>query len=370
MAYGLYVHVPFCAHRCPYCSFVLVESDGSRHAAFVKAVAARMRAEAPRVARTLYLGGGTPSMLEPEQVAGVAGAAAHHRWEPGREFTLEANPDGLGLDRLKGFREAGVTRLTLGVQSLDPDALRFLGRTHEPRMALESYHAARAAGFRNVCVDLIFGWPGQTVESWSAELRRWSKEGAEHVSIYGLTVEKGTELARRVGEGLALPGEGPQRDLYVAAMDVLGSEGYRQYELSNFAKPGFESIHNSGYWDGRPYLGYGPGAHSYEPPRRRAEISNVEEYLRRAAAGEDTGGPVEELTADQRMLERIFLGLRRSEGVFVPDFEAEFGVVFRERYRTALDRIEQGALVEWRGGFVRLTRAGKLLADSVVGQFA
>lgn len=368
--FGIYVHVPFCSHRCPYCAFVLIESDGSLHGRFVSAIEKQLLALPALDAATLYFGGGTPSMLEPDQVGRLVRAVGHLKCAPTREVTLEANPDGLGLPKLRGYRDAGINRLTLGVQSLDEGALRFLGRTHEPRQAIEAYHAARAAGFRNLCIDLIFGWPGQSVTGWTAELKRWAGEGAEHISIYGLTVEKGTELARAVKGGLEVPGDIEQGALYRTAMDVLQAEGYRHYELSNFARPGSESRHNAGYWDGRPYLGFGPGAHSYEPHRRWANVSNVADWLRRAEAGEGVTMTTEDLTTEQRMLERIFLGLRRIEGIFVPDFEDEFGVVFRERYAKALDASHRGGWVEWSGGFLRLTRSGKLLADGVIGNFA
>jgi len=368
--FGIYVHVPFCSKRCPYCAFVLIESDGSLHGRFTEVVRRQIRETPPVDASTFFFGGGTPSMLDPEAVGAILGAADHFRWTPNREVTMEANPEGLGLERLKAYREAGVNRLSLGVQSLDPSALKSLGRTHEPREALEAYHAARAAGFRNIAVDLIYGWPGQTPEGWIAELRRWIREGAEHFSIYGLTVEGGTALERSVKSGLSLPDERLQRELYLAAYDLLSAEGYRPYELSNYGRPGFESVHNRGYWDGRPYLGFGPGAHSYEPPTRRANLSNVRLYIERGEGGGSVVQMEEALTPEQRMLERIFLGLRRMEGLFVPDFDAEFGVDFRARHRRPLEEMEGAGLVRWSGGFLALTREGRVMADSVVGRFA
>ena len=359
--YGLYVHVPFCLKRCPYCAFVLIESDGSLHSRFVNVVE-RQLLETKVDAATLYFGGGTPSMLEPDEIARLI--------RPAAEVTLEANPDGLGLDRLRGFRDAGINRLSLGIQSTRAPALEFLGRTHDPRQAVETFHAARAAGFRNVSIDLIFGMPEQTVEDWKRELEEWAGRGAEHISLYGLTVESGTALERDVKRGTVLPGDELQRDLYVAAMELLPALGYRQYELSNFARPGFESRHNLGYWEGRPYLGFGPGAHSYVAPRRWANISNVAQFLDRAERGEPIVGMDETLTPDQQRLEAVFLGLRRIEGLFVPSYDERFGGSFDERHGPLVRELIDGGLLERRGGFLTLTMRGRLLADSVIGRFA
>jgi oxygen-independent coproporphyrinogen-3 oxidase len=359
-SYGLYIHVPFCLKRCPYCAFVLIESDGSLHARFVDVIERQLR-DAKVDASTLYFGGGTPSMLEPDQIARLVKGGA-------KEVTLEANPDGLGLEKLRGFRDAGINRLSLGIQSTRSPALEFLGRTHDPRQAAEAFHAARAAGFKNVSIDLIFGTPGQTVDDWKRELEGWAK--ADHISVYGLTVEAGTPLERDVKKGAVLPGDEPQRDLYVAAMELLPSLGFRQYELSNFAKPGFESRHNLGYWEGRPYLGFGPGAHSYVAPRRWANMANVAEFIERAERGESLVGMDETLTPEQQMLEAVFLGLRRAEGLFVPGFDERFGASFEAKHGALVGELVADGLLERNGAFVTLTMRGKLLADSVIGRFA
>ena len=363
-SYGLYVHVPFCSHRCPYCAFVLIESDGSLHARFVDVIERRLQ-ETRVDAATLYFGGGTPSMLEPDHVARLVAAAGE-----AKEVTLEANPEGLGLEKLRGFRDAGINRLSLGVQSTRAGALEFLGRTHDPRQATEAFHAARAAGFKNVSIDLIFGTPGQTVDDWKRELEEWAARGADHLSIYGLTIEPGTSLERDVKRGAVLPGDEAQRDLYVAAMERLPALGFRQYELSNFARPGFESRHNLGYWEGRPYLGFGPGAHSYVAPKRWAHMANVAGFLDRSERGESVVGSEETLTPDQQMLEAVFLGLRRAEGLFLPGFDERFGVSFEERHGALAGELTRDGLLDRRGGFLALTLRGKLLADSVIGRFA
>jgi oxygen-independent coproporphyrinogen-3 oxidase len=369
-AYGIYIHIPFCVHRCPYCAFVLIESDGTLHARFVAAIEAQLRAAPHIPMATLYFGGGTPSMLDPGEISRLIRAAEGFERAGEVEITLEANPDGLGLERLRAFREAGVNRLSLGVQSARDAHLAFLGRTHDGRQAVEAFQAARAAGFRNISIDLIFGAPGQSVDEWRADLEAWAARGPEHISVYGLTVEKGTALERDVRGGLALPGDEAQRDLYVAVMELLPELGYRQYELSNFARPGFESRHNRGYWEGRPYLGFGPGAHSYVAPRRWANVANVTQFIERAERGEPVIGTEETLTPEQQMLEAVFLGLRRVEGIFVPAYEERFGVSFEERHGPLVRELAEGGLVVRNGAFLALTPRGRLLADSVVGRFA
>lgn len=332
---GVYVHVPFCRKRCPYCAFVLVESDGSLHERFVEKVCREIRRVDPS-ARTLYLGGGTPSILTPGQLGRIIRSVGGRP----EEVTVECNPEGF---RPEGLRDAGVTRITLGVQALDDRLLKVLGREHDADGARRAFRDARRH-FENICVDLIFGIPGQTPDGWRRtldEVRSWRPA---HVSLYGLTYEGGTPFERirdRVPEET-------ERAMYEAAMDGLSD--YHQYEISNFALPGFESLHNRGYWEGRPYLGFGPGAHSYVPHERWWNVSNVREYLER----DDVVLRRESLTPDQLRIERLLLGLRQDVGV-----EA-----------SAVPRIPGGleSHLERVDGRVRLTRTGRCVADSVIAR--
>lgn len=337
MRCGVYVHVPFCRKRCPYCAFVLIESDGSLHEAFVERVCreiARAREARRFEPRTVYFGGGTPSLLSAAELGrileSVGGAP--------EEVTVECNPEGLRLD---GWREIGVNRITLGVQALDDGLLRFLGREHDAEGARRAWREA-SRRFDNVCVDLIFGVPGQTLEGWRRTLEEVRAWRPAHVSLYGLTYEPGTPFAKIRDR---LPEEA-ERAMYETAMDLLSD--YRHYEISNWALPGRESRHNRGYWEGRPYLGFGPGAHSYVAPERWWNVSNVREYLRR----EDPVGGRERLTAEQERIERLLLGLRQDTGV--EGAEVPPGL---ERF---LERGEDGR--------VRLTRAGRAVADSVIAR--
>jgi oxygen-independent coproporphyrinogen-3 oxidase len=329
---GVYVHVPFCRKRCPYCAFVLIESDGSLHDRFTDKICGQIRASAP-AARTLYFGGGTPSMLGADAIGRMVGAVG------GRpaEVTVECNPEGLALD---GLRAAGVTRITLGIQALDDALLKTLGREHDADGARKAWHTA-AAEFDNICVDLIFGVPGQSRDGWRRtldEVRSWSPA---HVSLYGLTYERGTPFEKRRDR---LPEE-LEKGMYEDAMDRL--EGYHHYEISNWARPGFESRHNRAYWEGRPYRGFGPGAHSFEGLERWWNVANIREWLDRddPVAGRET------LTPEQVRIERLLLGLRQDRGVDLPSIPAGL--------ESFLERAD---------GRVRLTRAGKCVADSVIAK--
>jgi oxygen-independent coproporphyrinogen-3 oxidase len=253
------------------------------------------------------------------------------------EVTVECNPEGL---RLEGLREAGVTRITLGIQALDDGLLRFLGREHDAERARQSYREASRV-FDNICVDLIFGVPGQTLDGWRRTLEEVRSWQPAHVSLYGLTYEQGTPFEKirdRQPESL-------ERAMYEQAMDALS--GYHHYEISNWARPGFESRHNRSYWEGRPYLGFGPGAHSFTPPERWWNVANVREYLDR----EDVIGGRETLTPEQVRIEGLLLGLRQDTGVEMESIPAGLE-----------------AFLERAGGRVRLTRAGNCVADSVIAK--
>lgn len=329
---GVYVHVPFCRKRCPYCAFVLIESDGSLHDRFTDKVCREILAAAPR-ARTLYFGGGTPSMLGAEPIRRMIDAVGGAP----EEITVECNPEGL---RLEGLREAGVTRITLGIQALDDALLRFLGREHDAEGARRAWRESSRA-FDNICVDLIFGVPGQSREGWGrtlAEVRSWRPA---HVSLYGLSYEKGTPF-EKIRERLP---EEQERAMYEQAMDALAD--YHHYEISNWALPGFESKHNRSYWEGRPYVGFGPGAHSFDGTRRWWNVANVREYLDRdeVVAGRET------LTPEQVRIERLLLGLRQDVGVEMAAIPVGL--------ESFLERVD---------GRVRLTRAGRCVADTVIAK--
>jgi oxygen-independent coproporphyrinogen-3 oxidase len=311
---------------------VLIESDGSLHGRYVEKVRAEILKAKPK-ARTLYFGGGTPSMLGAAAIGRLIDAVGGHP----QEVTVECNPEGLALG---GLKEAGVDRITLGIQALDDGLLRFLGREHDADGARRAWREAGRV-FDNVCVDLIFGVPGQTREGWRKTLEEVRSWAPAHVSFYGLTYETGTPF-EKIRDRLP---EEEEKAMYETAMDVLAD--WHHYEISNWALPGRESKHNRAYWEGRPYIGFGPGAHSYAAPRRWWNVANVREYLER----DDVVTGRETLTPEQVRIERLLLGLRQDVGV-------------------EMAAVPKGleAFLEKAGDRVRLTRAGRCVADSVISR--
>lgn len=361
MSAGLYVHVPFCVTRCGYCDFNAYADLGHLARRYVEA----LRAEADRAApewdgdtfASIYLGGGTPTTLEPAVLGELLGDL-REKFDviPEAEITTEANPDTVGERSLAALRSAGVTRLSLGVQSFDPSVLEALERVHPPESARRAYRAARAAGFDSVNLDLIYGARGETPESWERTLREAVSLGPDHLSCYALTVEPSTPLGRKVALGVVPPPDPDlQADLYDMACEVLAAAGYRHYEVSNWARPGHESLHNLGYWSHRPYLGLGAGAHSHRDGRRWWNVRPPGRYIALVlgggtpTGGEESPGPVE------ARLERILLEVRQADGLPAGDLP-----------RDRADELVARGLATVSGGRFALTERGMFLANDVV----
>ena len=317
--HSLYVHIPFCERKCAYCDFYSLENT-SLKGRFLRALETEI-ALAPAVAGpcdTVYFGGGTPSLLEPGELSRILDAlAARYAISPGAEITLEANPGTVTPATLRAFRERGVNRLSIGVQSLAEEDLRFLGRIHTAGEAAACVADARGAGFTNVSIDLIYSLPGQTPGAWAAVLDQALALAPDHVSAYSLIVEEGTPLARSVASGAVTPNDDEtEAALYEHTMAAMRRAGFEHYEVSNYAQPGFRSRHNSAYWTGEAYTGFGPSAHSYAPgsgPQggiRRANVAALGAYCEALAAGKLPVAMREELTAREAEEERLFLALR------------------------------------------------------------
>jgi oxygen-independent coproporphyrinogen-3 oxidase len=334
-----------------------------------------VRLALPVTVPTLYLGGGTPSLMAPELVGRIIDAADKlFGLATDAEITLEANPGTLSLDRLAGYRTAGVNRLSLGVQSFNDEQLMRLGRIHSARDAKESYDSARAAGFANIGLDLIHSLPGETAAIWEADMSMAVALGPEHISAYDLTVEEGTpfHLLRSAGR-LHLPDEDAAADMFQETALRLGAAGYEQYEISNFARAGFRSRHNQVYWRRGAYLGFGAGAHSFSPSPdlgvRWRNAENPERYMEFLA---QKLLPEEELTAvNQReaMAEFFFLGLRMREGVAVEAFRRSFGISPEEAYPYELAELLSNGLLERQGDWLRLSGRGMMVANQVFMRF-
>jgi oxygen-independent coproporphyrinogen-3 oxidase len=329
---------------------------------------------------SIYLGGGTPALLAPESLARIIDAIrAAFSVDGPVEITLEVNPSTLERDRLPEFRALGVNRVSVGVQSFDDEVLKRLGRAHRVKEAHQTLAACRAAGFQAISLDLIFAAPGQRLAGVEADLARALEFGPDHVSTYELTIESGTPFALAASRGqLSLPDEGEAIAMMETLEDRLRAGGFVRYEISNYAHPGFQAVHNRRYWERQPVLGLGVGAFSTEPRSaaapfgaRRSNVRDLRTYLDRIAQQRPTAaGPTEVFDADTARGEAAFLGLRGSRGLLAAEFESEFGQPPRAFFGPVIDRlIEAGLLEEVAIGDLRLSARGRLLADSVFAEF-
>lgn len=367
----LYVHVPFCVRKCGYCAFHSGPFSEEAAALYVQHVLQEMAGWAVIQGRvpveSVYFGGGTPSLLEPAQIGALLEAAGTcFELIAGAEITLEANPDSVlkpgFLGSVRGF---GVNRLSLGVQSLQDDLLAMLGRPHDSAQARLAVHAARAAGFSNLSLDLIWGLPGQTCDRWLNDLAAAVELSPEHLSCYGLSLEDGTALTRKVEEGaLTLPDEETGARMYMDGSEFLQSNGYVHYEISNYARPGRESRHNLGYWTGAEYLGLGPAAVSTIKDRRWSNPAAFDEYAGVVAEGIERN-EIEVLSARTRLQEMVMLTLRTGAGLDLEKFKATTGTEFPWRH-PAVEQLRSSGLVRLRAGHLQLTRKGMLVSNSII----
>jgi oxygen-independent coproporphyrinogen-3 oxidase len=367
----LYVHVPFCTRKCGYCAFHSGRFSREAATEYMQSVLREMQDQArilgPVRLDTVYFGGGTPSLLEPAQIGAVLDAAARcFVLTTGAEITVEANPESaLRKGFLDGLRLLGVNRLSLGVQSLHDDLLAMLGRIHDSDQARSAARAARDAGFENLSLDLIWGLPGQDLTRWMQDLAEAVDLEPTHMSCYGLTLEEGTTLTQLVDSGtLVLPDEEEGARMFLMGAEYLESRGFRHYEVSNFAIPGRESRHNSGYWAGRDYLGLGPSAVSTQGHRRWANPADLGAYTTLIVQGGKRD--VEILSEDIRLRETIMLALRTSTGLDLEQLKAMAGNDFPPGFRPAVERLRSSGLVRLDSGHLFLTRAGMLVSNSII----
>jgi putative oxygen-independent coproporphyrinogen III oxidase len=366
-ALSFYVHVPFCATRCGYCDFntytALELGPGAARATYADTVIAEIRlartqlVEDDRTVSTVFIGGGTPTLLGAGDLSRIVSAIADEfGLAPGAEVTTEANPDSVSPAELDGLLLGGFTRISFGVQSLSPQVLATLERTHTPGRSLEAIHEARAAGFPHVSADLIYATPGETDEDLRMSLAKVLEAGVDHVSAYSLIVEDGTRLAAQVRRGeVPAPDDDIAADRYVIIDDLATQSGLTWYELSNWSRPGAECRHNLHYWTGADWWGAGPGAHGHLAGRRWWNIKHPAAYARAVEGGQLPADGEEIVDAAGRHLERLMLGLRLEQGV--------------ERSQCPDDAVMElleADLVEQRGERISLTRAGRLVADAVV----
>lgn len=384
---SLYVHAPFCRAKCRYCAFFSVPCGPtgpagpeatvlSRYLSVLEAEMDRQTQIFGRVAApTLFFGGGTPSLLGPAALERIL-AALRARFDlaPDAEITLEANPDSATPEFLRAARQLGVNRLSLGVQSLDDAALKALGRVHSAAQARGTFHAARAAGFANIGLDLIFGLPGQGVEGWLSTLRQAVDLGPEHLSCYGLTIEPGTPLAEDAAALAALPDEDSQAEMFLRGSELLERAGYEHYEISNFAKlsagVGHRCRHNMSCWRGEDVLAFGPAAVSTMSAEggkaRWANPADLAEWEALVLSGRAGQAGREALSADIRASEALMLALRTADGLDLDAYAAAFGHDLRNTNADLLVQLERAGLLLPEEGRLRLTCAGMLVSNSVI----
>lgn len=374
----LYVHVPFCRGKCRYCAFhsepLTMDSmeDMERYAEAVAREASLWGRRLGRPPlRTVYFGGGTPSVL-PEYALERVMRALRDAFDLSecQEFTFEANPDSVHLNYLRELRDYGVNRLSLGVQSLSDEELAFLGRPHNAMQAVQAFHTARAAGFANVSLDLIWGLPRQNATTWLKTLKQIVELKPEHISAYGLSIEPGTPLEAEDRDGnLRLPEEDMLAKLYIHGGQFLEEHGYLQYEISNFARMGFASKHNLGYWAGRDYLGLGPAAVSTLGGKRWTNPAALHDHeFQVQACG--MGSQAESIDKATRLRERVMLALRTTRGLNLREHDARAGGNFLERHRRLVTLLRNNGLARVSRGFLSLTRSGMLVSDSIIEKLA
>ncbi|WP_166828831.1 radical SAM family heme chaperone HemW [Thalassoroseus pseudoceratinae] len=363
-----YLHVPFCVHRCGYCDFTVVAGRDDLIPAFLTAMERELSSLGePQPVRTLFLGGGTPTHLPPNALRQFLAVATS--WFPlmtDGEFSVEANPADLTNEKITLLADSGVNRVSLGAQSFDTGALSVLERDHSPGRIADVVRALQSAGITNVSLDLIFGVPGQSLDSWRDSLKQAIELEPKHISTYGLTIEKGTAFWNRVAKDQlqTLPDE-LERAMYAAAMDDLSAAGFEQYELSNFAKPGFVCRHNQTYWQGEPYYGFGPGAARYLNGTRETNHRSVSTWLRRIEAGESAVMDSETLSPRDRAHERLALGLRMMAGIDIDEFASSTGFTIEELAGLAIETHRANGFLEVHAGRLRLTREGRFVADTI-----
>lgn len=371
MASSAYVHIPFCAHKCDFCDFTAfagLDHLSNDYAQVVCREIIDRLVEEPNsdVLYSVFYGGGTPGLVPPEQIAAIhqtlAKAAALHE---SAEVTLETTPQSITEEKLQKWAEIGINRLSIGVQSFQDAELDAMGRGHTVRDALSGIECAVRSGARNISCDLMYGLPLQTLESWESTLDTALSLGLPHLSAYGLTIAQGSPLLSRFArDSVAYPQEEQFTEMYRLLVSKSESAGLRQYEISNFARPGFESTHNYAYWNNEEYLAFGVGAHRYVNGIRSSNWRSLARYMKDWTGCETS----ETITSELRAKEAVFLRLRTREGIRLEDFRRQYGLDISKQYGTTLERLREGGLIELADGRLALTQEGVLVSNLVMAE--
>lgn len=368
---GIYIHIPFCRSKCDYCDFYSLAGRDDRMDQYQKALLSHIKETAPLAqdfpVDTIYIGGGTPSYYGAKRLKELLGVIRKlYQVEKDAEVTVECNPDSVDVKSLKILRKAGVNRLSMGMQSAIACELERIHRIHTPQQVNEAATAARKAGFTNLSLDLIYGLPGQTMDSWKATVEHALSLIPQHLSCYGLKVEEGTPLAARVAQGEVLPDDDQQADLYLWTVGRLERAGYPQYEISNFAKPGFASRHNLRYWLTQPYIGFGPGAHSDFGGRRYSFVRDLDAYIQGVLQGGDIIDESEIIPKRERCGEYLMLRLRTVQGINEQEYRSTYFMDFAP-LQARLEQFRTQGWAEQTDGRWHFTPKGFLLSNQLIG---
>ncbi len=375
----LYIHIPFCAKKCGYCDFLSGPAAVSVQQRYVEQLIEEIACQSAHYpgyqVPSVYLGGGTPSLLGAKDICQIMEQVKSvFELSDTPEVTIEANPGTVTMEKLKAWREAGINRVSIGLQSADDKELKNLGRIHTYDEFLKTYQRVRQAGFDNVNIDLMSALPGQTLASWRSTLKKVARLKPEHISAYSLTIEEGTPFYQQYhGHPELLPGEDEEREMYYATKQILQDMGFRRYEISNYAKAGRECRHNIGYWTGTEYLGLGLGSSSYIQGFRFHNEEDLGRYCRIRMKGEDADDRLHQdiihLTDKEKMEEFMFLGLRMMDGVSGSEFLKRFGVNMWNVYGDVLGKLVENHLIQADNPYIRLTDFGVDISNYVLSEF-
>ncbi|MDQ6933497.1 MAG: radical SAM family heme chaperone HemW [Candidatus Eremiobacteraeota bacterium] len=368
---GIYVHLPFCPYICPYCDFAKWPHKKSLATRYLSALRREIEQCPPQTAATLFLGGGTPNTYAPDEIGALVRRLRGKFNIPlGAEITTEVNPDPELCRGFEAYCKAGISRLSIGVQSFEDAEIATLGRRHRATDVASVVAGALNAGISSISVDLMFAIPGQTARTWRSSLQRAIDLDIGHISTYGLTVEEGTPYFRwRQHEPAAFPDDGHEAELYGLAMETLAAAGYQQYEISNFAKPGAECLHNANYWENGEYIGLGVGAASYQKGWRASHTRSLERYIQAVLDDVPIPGEAEQLRGAARAGEAVMLALRTNAGMSFERFEQQYELNFLEFYAPVINHLRSAGLLNIDGTHAKLSERGRFFANDVCGAF-
>ena len=370
----LYIHIPFCIRKCNYCDFLSFPETESGIAQYCHALKEEIKRTGDQAedigVRSVFIGGGTPSILEAEQITEIMTCIRNNfSIEKNAEITIESNPGTLNAEKLNCYHELGINRLSIGLQSTDDDCLRRLGRIHTFQEFEKNYEQARKSGFQNINIDLMSGLPGQSLRGYEDTLNRVTELKPEHISSYSLIIEEGTPFYKSDSVLQQLPDEDTERKMYERTKEILEQQGYERYEISNYARQGRECIHNLGYWEQVPYLGMGLGASSFYNGARFSNERNFRKYLSTPYLPFEHREDYVQVSREEQMEDTMIFGLRKMKGISVSEFEREFGTPIWEMYGSVIERYSNLGLLIQEGDVLRLTDAGIDVSNRIFEDF-